>query len=490
MRILLVALFVSGCTCAPSTPSLALAAPSSVRARGAATIVVIASIDEQPGRGIVRVQSSGGSLVDGVDLILDATGQARVELVCADDCGSEIELRAQWQTTSRSRKLQVVSVDAGMEPGGEDGGGVADAGRWTRFTVSTVWPGAPEDWVHTSSLYRLDGGALFVEYWGLAADGGFLGMSTGSFHCKLGVFVIGGRSVFSSGRISHFFSCYEPQSFGTRVCSDLGSHLVIRRDHDENLAFIERAPGETDDVLSFDGDRTADVEVAEIDGEDRFACVTTRQVASDGGCWRRAGIALIGPARKAHFDLADGYCADLSGDVAVIGHDFSSDRNLPWRHSTGLEAIRFDLDGGFRREWSGNFDDCRVWRSSPLTLACVSSDQRRVVRVSSGLADVEGPSATTDAGWRLLKVVADADPIALFALRREVIPPADGLPNDVIERSDLYVQRLSWAAPRIVLDDVDTSSFHAGLWSSGVLRVAVSGSTRGETLVTDVSVPP
>lgn len=104
---------VSLVACSPPAGEASLTfriSPQTVLQGEEATVVVTATAaDGLLGRGTVRVVSEQGSLVDGIDLPLDAYGTASTSFVCPEPCTSPIGLSAKWGTVSVKANLPLTS---------------------------------------------------------------------------------------------------------------------------------------------------------------------------------------------------------------------------------------------------------------------------------------------------------------------------------------------------------------------------------------------
>lgn len=118
------------------------ATPRTFPASGVARINVTAFTPEGTiGTGSVRLTSTAGSLVDGVDLPLDGYGTATVDLSCPSSemgCLTTVTVNGTWETKDGVVEAQV-RINAATNGGGAGGSGGTGGGSGTGGASGTTW---------------------------------------------------------------------------------------------------------------------------------------------------------------------------------------------------------------------------------------------------------------------------------------------------------------------------------------------------------------
>jgi hypothetical protein len=100
-------------SCSPATDqsSLSVRLLANPLPAGQATSVVVTATarDGSVGTGKVTIESTVGSLVGGVEVVLDTYGSARADFVCADPC-SNLKLTAKWAGLEATTSVKVVAA--------------------------------------------------------------------------------------------------------------------------------------------------------------------------------------------------------------------------------------------------------------------------------------------------------------------------------------------------------------------------------------------
>lgn len=114
------------------------ASPTKIKRDGSKTTIAFSATDEhgKPGVGDIYVESSAGTLIDGMTVTLDSTGLAGAIFACdiAKDPGCMVDsapLQATWKRAAGGNvhgSLNVTLLDIGGGAGGGGGGGGTGAG--------------------------------------------------------------------------------------------------------------------------------------------------------------------------------------------------------------------------------------------------------------------------------------------------------------------------------------------------------------------------
>jgi hypothetical protein len=79
------------------------------------TVVAVATgTDGKVGVGTVTFKSTQGSLVEGVDVVLDAYGTAKAELTCTAECTNPLGITARWNGVTATKETSFAAPGNGM----------------------------------------------------------------------------------------------------------------------------------------------------------------------------------------------------------------------------------------------------------------------------------------------------------------------------------------------------------------------------------------